>query len=105
MQSEKTKVLGDCPICDRTMLNDGFSTNKHHFVPKSRGGKETETCHRVCHSQIHALWTEKQLEKEFSDPEIIKADPRMQKFIAWVKKKEPDFYIKTISSNIKRQKY
>lgn len=95
--------LGPCPICGRDMIA-GASVNRHHFIPKSRGGKAQEEVHVVCHRQLHALWTEKELEQEFSDPEIIKADPRMIKFIAWIQKKPNEFNMKIKSSNEKRVK-
>ncbi len=86
-------VIGTCPICERDMIKDLF-VDKHHFLPKCRGGKESEYVHKICHNKIHSIWTEKELEAEFHDPEKVKAHPEMQKFIKWVKKKEPDFYDK-----------
>ena len=84
--------LGTCPICGRPMLDDGASTHLHHMVPKSRGGAQTTRVHRVCHGFIHSKWTVKELETEFCDPEAIKADGEAQAFIAWVSKKDPQFY-------------
>jgi len=97
------EVIGICPICGRDMWK-GPSIDKHHFVPKCRGGKATEYVHRICHRKIHSLWTEKELEKEFNDPEKIKANEEMQKFIKWVCKKEPDFYDKTVSHSRKKRR-
>ena len=88
---------GICPICDRDMYA-GSSVNRHHFVPKSRGGKATEWCHRVCHDFLHRTWTNKQLEREFSDPELIRQDVRAQTFTEWIQKKDPFFYISTKNS-------
>lgn len=85
------------------MIHDG-SIDEHHFIPKSRGGKEKTFIHRICHRFIHSQWTEKQLEKEFSDPAIIIQTPEAQKFIKYVSKKHPSFYDLTISSNNKRRK-
>jgi hypothetical protein len=80
----------------------GKSIDKHHFVPKCRGGKATEYVHRVCHRKIHSLWTEKELEREFNDPEKVSSHPEMQKFIRWVSKKEPDFYDRSEQHSRKR---
>ena len=77
------------------MLDDGFSTDRHHMVPKSRGGAATTRVHRACHSFIHSLWTVKELEREFSDPEAIKADPRARSFIDWIAKKDPQYFDKS----------
>lgn len=86
---------GECPICGRLMYDDGKSINRHHFVPKSRGGREQEWVHTICHNQIHGIWTEKELAEEYSDPEKIASHPEMVKFIAWIRKKDPLFYAKT----------
>jgi hypothetical protein len=95
------EIVGKCPICERDMWK-GDSINRHHFTPKCRGGKETEFLHRVCHNKIHSIWTEKELEKEFNDPNKVIANEEMQKFIKWVKKKEPDFYDRNETHNRKK---
>ena len=89
--------LGLCPICSRPMFDDG-ATDKHHMTPKSRGGKVTTRIHRVCHSFIHSMWTEKELEEQFSDPSAILADEQAQFFVAWVSKKPPSYYDKSVRS-------
>lgn len=80
----------------------GNSIDKHHFVPKCRGGNKTQYLHKICHRKIHSIWTEKELEKEFNDPNKVCTHPEMEKFIKWVKKKEANFYDKNI--NHKRKK-
>ena len=99
--SKQPEVVGQCPICDRDMWK-GDSIDKHHMVPKCRGGKETEYLHKICHRKIHSIWTEKELEKEYNDPEKIKEHEEMQKFIKWVSKKEPDFYDRNERHNRKK---
>lgn len=84
-------ILGICPICGRELWK-GDSVDRHHFVPKSRGGRESQYLHKICHRKIHSLWTEKELEREYSDPDLVSAHPEMEKFITWVQKKAPDFY-------------
>lgn len=95
---------GICPICDREMYNDGKSINRHHFVPKSRGGKEQFFTHKICHNMIHSLWTEKELELEYSDSEKIKSHTEIQKFIKWIQKKDPLFYLATKDSKTRKIK-
>lgn len=73
----------------------GGSVDKHHFVPKSRGGREQMLIHRVCHNKIHSLWSNKELEREFSDPDTIKNHPMMQDFLTFIRKKDPEFYCKS----------
>ena len=87
------EIIGQCPICDRDMWK-GPSIDKHHLIPKCKGGKETEYMHKICHRKIHSIWSEKELARDYNNPEKIKEHEEMQKFIKWVKKKEPDFYDK-----------
>lgn len=96
------ETIGNCPICDRLMIK-GPSIDKHHFMPKCKGGRETEYVHKICHRKIHSLFTESELAKEYYDPEKVKAHPEIQKFITWVKKKEPDFYDRNEQHNRKKR--
>ena len=85
-----------CPLCDREIPES--QKDAHHLVPKSKGGKKTEFLHRICHKQVHALFTETELAINFNNAETLRADPQMQKFITWVKSKPNDFYEKTRKS-------
>lgn len=78
-----------CPLCERVIPED--QQDAHHLVPKSKGGKQTVCLHRVCHDQIHAIFTDSQLARKFSSIEAILEDPAVQKFVAWVKNKPPGF--------------
>lgn len=95
------EIIGQCPICDREMWK-GPSIDKHHLIPKCKGGKETEYMHKICHRKIHSIWSEKELARDYNNPETIKEHEEMQKFIKWVKKKEPDFYDKNEQHNRKK---
>lgn len=99
--SQAPASVGPCPICSREMLDDGASTDKHHMVPKSRGGVATTRIHRVCHSFIHSHWTVKELEAEFCDPAAILAVPAAQSFVAWISKKPAQFVDRCIRASRK----
>jgi 5-methylcytosine-specific restriction endonuclease McrA len=86
-----------CPMCERVIPDD--QKDEHHLVPKSRGGRETQFLHRICHRQIHALLTEAELEKRYSTINALLEHPEVQKFVAWVKKKPPGFYDGSKRSN------
>jgi len=79
----------NCPICNRTPPTTEY-IEKHHLTPKSRGGKEKETLLICvdCGDQIHKLFTNKELDKEFNTLEKLLADPRIQKWKEWVKNKK-----------------
>jgi 5-methylcytosine-specific restriction endonuclease McrA len=78
-----------CPMCERVIPDE--QQVAHHLVPKSKGGKKTVCLHRVCHDQIHAIFTDAQLARTYFTIEAILEDPAAQKFVAWVKNKPPGF--------------
>jgi hypothetical protein len=90
-----------CPLCGRDIPED--QRDAHHLIPKSRGGRQTELLHRICHRQIHALFSEAELESRYSTVEALVAHPEMAKFIAWVSKKPPGFFDGTRRSNRRRE--
>lgn len=82
----------NCELCDRDLK----SLTVHHLVPrqavkrkKADPGPTVNIC-SACHRQIHSLFTNKQLAKELNTLEKLKDEPRMQKFLAWISKQEPD---------------
>lgn len=95
--------LGPCPICGRAMLA-GRSVNEHHLVPRTFKGKEKYPIHRICHSKIHSVFTERELFNYYHTFERLREHPEIQKFIRWVRKKEPEYYARNRSTNDKRGK-
>lgn len=67
------------------------------FCDSLRGGTHTGTVllHQICHSAIHARFTETELARERSDPDALRAHPAMAEFIAWVANRPPDFHART----------
>ncbi len=85
-----------CPLCQRPIPD--AHKDAHHLVPKSKGGRHTEYLHRICHRQIHALFTENELARDYSSVEALLTHPEMARFVAWVKTKPEDFYERTRKS-------
>lgn len=85
-----------CPLCERKIPPSQYDA--HHLIPKSRGGRHTEYLHRICHRQIHALFTETELARQFNSVEALLAHPDMAVFVAWVKTKPEDFMERTRKS-------
>ena len=91
--------VGACVFCER----DGVNLTDHHLIPVTRHKnkktkkevpreerhKTVDAC-RSCHNQIHIIWTEKELEREWNTVEKIKSHPDMQKFVQWIQNKSFD---------------
>ena len=91
-----------CPLCGRPIPD--AQKDAHHLVPKSKGGRATEFLHRICHRQIHALFSEGELAKRYQTVEALLAHPEIQVFVAWVKNKPDDFYERVSKSQRIRKK-
>jgi hypothetical protein len=92
-----------CPLCNRPMVA-GPSLDRHHPVPRSHGGQETVTLHKICHRAIHAMLSEQELAEEFSALERLRTHPLLAQFIAWVQKRPPEYYDRTRWSKSRRFK-
>ncbi len=85
-----------CPLCERKIPQS--QRDAHHLIPKSKGGRHTEYLHRICHRQIHALFTETELARQFNSVEALLAHPDVAVFVAWVKTKPDSFMERTRKS-------
>ncbi|RUT29376.1 HNH endonuclease [Arsenicitalea aurantiaca] len=85
-----------CPLCDRP-IPKGAKASRHHLVPRLRGGtrKGTVLLHQICHSAIHARFTETELARELADIEALRAHPAMAGFLEWVASRPPGFHART----------
>ena len=80
-----------CGLCERPM---GRRIERHHIIPKSKGGTETVPVHPICHRKIHKRFTNRELEV-LGSLDAVKADDDIARFIKWLKGKPPDFYRRT----------
>ncbi len=79
--------MTECTICERETPEK--YVEKHHLTPCSRGGKDKEktlTC-IDCGDQVHRLFTNKELERDYYTLEKLLAHPKIQKWKKWVKNK------------------
>ncbi len=92
-----------CPLCDRP-IPPNVRQSLHHLIPKLKGGKggPTVLLHHICHKEIHATLSEAELARNFNTPEALRAHPRLEKFIAWVQKRPPEFLSKTTNGRRNR---
>ena len=91
-----------CPLCDREILP--IQRDAHHLIPKSKGGRKTRFLHRICHRQIHALFTESELASKYNSVDQLLTHPEIEKFVAWIKTKPNHFNERTYKSQRIRPK-
>ncbi len=90
---------GACAICGR-----GETLTRHHLIPRTRHHNKRNQrefdrtvvrqvvglC-RPCHSQIHQLLSEKELEREYNTVAKLKAHASVAKFADWISTKPRGF--------------
>lgn len=81
-----------CFLCGRTL---GTKVERHHPVPRSRGGRATVPVHPICHRAIHRALDNKRLARDYASAEALRSHPELARFIAWVERKDPDFHVPT----------
>ncbi len=90
---------GTCPICERVE-----TLTRHHLIPRTRHRnkrnkreferslvRQTVSICRPCHSQIHVLLTEKELERAWNTVEKLLTHPEIQRFAQWISTKPRGF--------------
>ena len=85
-----------CALCGRPIPPHAKSS-LHHLTPKLKGGARLGTVrlHQICHSTIHARYTEAEIARQLADPAALRADPELARFIEWVRTKPDDFHAPT----------
>lgn len=85
-----------CPLCERAIPPRARSS-LHHLTPKLKGGthKGTVRLHQICHSAIHARYSEAEIARRLSDVDALRQDPEIGRFVAWIRTKPDDFHAAT----------
>lgn len=96
LPAASTEVPPICPLCERPIPKRARQS-LHHLTPKLKGGKDGETVrlHQICHSAIHARYSEAEIARHLADVESLRADPELARFLAWLRTKPPDFHAPT----------
>ena len=104
-------MIGLCQLCGRET-----SLTRHHLVPQCRHrnkwNKKNFDRRAVktnllllcagCHKQLHALFSEKELERRLHDLPSLLAEPEVQKFVAWIREKPPGFRPRAMRASARR---
>lgn len=89
-----------CPLCGRPL---GRRRERHHLVPRLKGGRETVELHPICHRKIHSLFTEAELARRYATVDALRSDPRIERFVAWLDGKPADFHAATHESRTRER--
>jgi len=82
----------DCGLCERPL---GNRVERHHLVPRSKGGRETVLLHPVCHRKIHSVFREGELATAYNTLDKLREHPEISRFVKWVSRRPPDFHSRT----------
>ena len=102
-----------CELCGRKVSE----RTRHHLIPRTRHANKrnkrdferADVKHRIawlcrpCHSHVHALFTEKTLEREFNTLESLAAHPDVARFVNWIRKKPEGFRPANEDAHMKRK--
>lgn len=85
-----------CPLCERPIPRHA-KASRHHLVPKLKGGAKGETVllHQICHSALHARFSEADLARHLNTVEALRIEPALESFLEWVRGKPGDFHAPT----------
>ena len=92
-----------CPLCERP-IPPHARASRRHLTPKLKGGRHRGTVrlHQICHSAIHARYSEAEIARRLADVESLREDPELARFVAWVRAKPPDFHARTRLTSARR---
>lgn len=91
-----------CPLCKRPMPEGTY--NAHHLIPATFKGTETVDLHKICHDKLHHTFSEREMLNFYHTIDRILAHPEIDKFVKWVKKQPPTFYVKHKDTKERRKK-
>jgi len=80
-----------CNLCETDE-----AAEKHHVIPRSKGGKETIPCCSDCGGQVHMLFNN----KELADMSVDELKEKLADYIKW-KKKHPGNHTHRASKKVK----
>lgn len=87
-------LIDRCALCGREIPIKKYA-EKHHLTTRQRkrrknGRKDPKSKTVIvcspCGDQIHQLFTNKELRTKYNTIEALREDPRIQKWIEWIRK-------------------
>lgn len=76
-----------CALCGRKVPPE--LGNKHHLVPKGRGGTQSTRnlvlLHRECHLKIHSILDVDELARKYNTIDKLLEYDEIKRYVKWVK--------------------
>jgi hypothetical protein len=103
-----------CELCQRAVPE----REKHHLIPRTRHrnkknkkdfdrdevkGRLAWLC-PACHDQVHALLTEKELERHYNTLPDLAGHPQLARFVRWVRKRPAAQSVRTRASRAQKDR-
>ena len=87
-----------CELCRRCVDH----VTLHHLLPRSQGKRRkmkaaelpTAWLCPACHCQLHTLFTNKELARNYASIEQLRAEPRVARFVEWISRQDPNKRVK-----------
>lgn len=73
----------ECELC-RRVIPDQHMT-EHHLTPEERAESDTIDACVPCHKQLHALYTNHELEHRYNTASELREADEMAAFIDWIR--------------------
>ncbi len=91
-----------CELCDRIVPE----LTEHHLIPKEKGGKHLDTAMlcTMCHKQIHALYTNRELAARLFSITRLRDDENIKKYLNFIVKIPGDTVIPIKKCKNKRKR-
>jgi len=88
-----------CALCRRCVPPQLITL--HHLTPKQKGGQAEQRialC-KPCHKQLHAMFSNKELAREYDSLESLRRSPRLAAFLEWIGRQKPGRNFRTFRSS------
>ena len=81
--SGKKLQANKCQICFRDIPDEYLE--KHHLIPKSKKGKDTIDVCNACDDQLHLLFTNKELAKQYNTLDKLLSSEKVLTWVNWIR--------------------
>jgi len=75
-----------CALCERAVPDRYLE--RHHLVPRSKGGDGMVWMCCDCGNQIHILFTNNELRDSYCTIEALRSNSRVWQWVKWVRKQK-----------------